>query len=241
MHGDRIDFISAYCDRWCERCAFTNRCSAYAVKAALAMCEGDFGAAVELAVGAPPPRHEAKERTGHGELLAAYNPTEEELAAIGREMEEREERIDESPLTTDAIVMSTLAGQCLEKHRKSLEDRHDRSVREALEIASWDCHLIGAKLHRALSGQDEADYDGLIDSDPIQNDWNGSAKVALISMDRSITAWTTIAVATADADAAAMAQRLQTLRLDVERKFPNARKFVRPGFDEEGQRRSRRP
>jgi hypothetical protein len=31
---DRIDFISAYCDRWCERCAFTERCSVFAVKVA---------------------------------------------------------------------------------------------------------------------------------------------------------------------------------------------------------------
>ena len=23
MHTDRIDSISSYCDRWCERCAFT--------------------------------------------------------------------------------------------------------------------------------------------------------------------------------------------------------------------------
>jgi hypothetical protein len=50
-------------------------------------------------------------------------------------------------------------------------------------------------------------------------------------MDRSIAAWNTIAVTTEDAGAAAIAQQLQTLRLHVERKFPDARKFVRPGFD----------
>ena len=232
MHGDRIDFISEYCDRWCERCAFTSRCSAYAVQAALAMCEGDFEAAIELAVGAPRPRNEAEGRTGHGERLADYYATEQELAAIGREMEDREERIEESPLTTDAVVMSTLAGQCLKKHLKPLEDHNDRSVREALEIASWDYHLIAAKLHRALSGHDQADGDDSIETDPIQNDWNGSAKVALLSMDRSIAAWTTIAIATGDPDAAAIAHRLQALLLDVERTFPHARKFVRPGFDE---------
>ena len=59
MHADRIEFISAYCDRWCERCAFTTRCSAYAVHAALAMCDGDFAAAIELAVGAPPDSDQA--------------------------------------------------------------------------------------------------------------------------------------------------------------------------------------
>jgi hypothetical protein len=40
MKFGRIDFISDYCDRWCERCAFTTRCSSYAVRAATAMCDG---------------------------------------------------------------------------------------------------------------------------------------------------------------------------------------------------------
>ena len=58
-----------------------------------------------------------------------------------------------------------------------------------------------------------------------------SAKVALISLDRSIVAWNRIAATIGDADAAAIAQRLLDLRVDVERAFPNARRFVRPGFD----------
>lgn len=232
MTAERIDFISEYCDRWCERCAFTSRCSAYAVHVALGVCEGDFEAAVELAVGAPSSRDEP-ERRRREEQLGEFLPTEQELAAIGREEEEREERIDESPLTTDTRVMSTLAQQWLQQRGKSLEDHDDRSVRDALEIAAWDRHLIGAKLHRALSGRDQAEHGGLFEDDPIQNDWSGSAKVALISLDRSIAAWNRIAVATADAGAALMAQRLQALRLDVERAFPNARRFVRPGFDNE--------
>ena len=51
MSRNYIDFISAYCDSWCERCAFTERCSHYAVKCAEAMCDGDFRAALELALG----------------------------------------------------------------------------------------------------------------------------------------------------------------------------------------------
>ena len=34
MDINRIDFISSYCDRWCERCAF-DRCSAFACDIAL--------------------------------------------------------------------------------------------------------------------------------------------------------------------------------------------------------------
>ena len=41
MGSNHITFISEYCDRWCERCAFTSRCAAYAVEAALGMC-GDL-------------------------------------------------------------------------------------------------------------------------------------------------------------------------------------------------------
>jgi hypothetical protein len=231
MHTDRIDFISAYCDRWCERCAFTTRCSAYAVHAALAMCDGDFAAAVELAVGVPPD-NERPRRQRFEEQLAEYHPTERELAEVGREIDQGEERIDESPLTTDALVASTLTVQWLSAHRKSLEDHDDDRVRDAFEIASWDCHLIAAKLHRALSGHDAAEHGASTEDDPIQNDWNGSAKVALISLDRSIVAWKKIAATTEDADAAAIAQHLQALHVDVERAFPNARRFVRPGFDE---------
>jgi hypothetical protein len=234
MHADRIEFISEYCDRWCERCAFTTRCSAYAVHAALGMCEGDFQAALELAVGAATVPGEAERRTARG-LLADYDPTEQELAAVDRELEERDERIDESPLTTDTLVFATLAHQCLQELRTSLEDHDDRNVRQALEIASWDSHLIGAKVRRALDGQDEAQHGARFEEHPIQNDWNGSAKVALISIDRSIPAWNTIAATTAHAGAALIAQRLQALRVDVDRTFPNARKFVRPGFDDGGQ------
>ena len=48
-----IDFISAYCDRWCERCAFTERCSLFAVQCAMAMCD-DEREAMELSVGRAP-------------------------------------------------------------------------------------------------------------------------------------------------------------------------------------------
>ena len=68
----------------------------HTVKAALAMCEGDVeapsslpSALLDLATNG------WANRTC--ERLADYSPTEQELAAIGREREDREERIDESP------------------------------------------------------------------------------------------------------------------------------------------------
>src|SRR5687768_13534524 len=117
MRGDYIDFIAEYCDRWCERCPFTARCSAYAVKIAMEMCDGDVSAGIELAVGAPPPRDAAEERAREEflEWLSELNvePTQEELTQLHREEEARDDRIDESPLMTQSEVVSVLAHRWL--------------------------------------------------------------------------------------------------------------------------------
>jgi hypothetical protein len=233
MEAERIEFISEYCDRWCERCAFTNRCSTYAVNVATAMCGGDFEAGLELAVGAPPPHDEAerKRREEFLEQLANWEPTKQEIADIEREQRERDERVDESPITTMATIASMLAHRWLDAHGERVMANADPCIAEAIEVAGWDCHFISAKLHRALEGRDEADRDEDRE-DPVQNDWNGSAKVALISIERSAIAWDIVAQATNDADAATIAEQLRNLGQHVRTAFPNAWSFIRPGFDE---------
>src|SRR5687767_7535995 len=62
MNIDRIDFISSYCDRWCARCGYTSRCSAFAADAAVAMC-GDDREGLELAFGRPHPEGHDAART----------------------------------------------------------------------------------------------------------------------------------------------------------------------------------
>jgi hypothetical protein len=107
----------------------------------------------------------------------------------------------------------------------------DPRLADAIEVAGWDAHLIGVKIRRALNGRDGFLHGERFEEDPVQNDWNGSAKVALISIRRSIAAWTRIAEATSDSEAAAVAEELRRLEDAVERTFPNAWKFIRPGFD----------
>jgi hypothetical protein len=106
-------------------------------------------------------------------------------------------------------------------------------VRNALEIIEFDWSFLHPKLYRALEGRewDAACPDD--DRDPIQTDSNGSAKVALISIDRSEAAWRLIAHWTdTSSTAGLLADSLAQLRLRVEREFPDARRFIRPGFDE---------
>jgi hypothetical protein len=233
MRGDYIDFISSYCDSWCERCQFTAHCSAYAVRIATQMCEGDFEAAIELAVGAPPPMNEAerKKRQQFLEELSDYEPTDVELAAVTREEAERDERLDESALATNSEIASMLVHQWLENHREQAVGSADADIVNAIDIASRDGLFIHVKLHRALDGRDRAMHGEGFDDHPIQNDWNGTAKIALISIVRSIHAWDVIACATGDSDARHIKELLTQLQQHVEQEFPDARKFIRPGFD----------
>lgn len=233
MRGHYIDFISSYCDRWCERCAFTEHCSAYAVQVATAMCDGDFEEGLELAVGTPPPHNEA-DRLRREEFLEELDdlaPTPEEAAAWERELDEQEERLDELPMTTSAETAWLLGQGWLADHTERLSSHPSPSVADALQVASWDCFFIPVKLHRALHGRDTFQRGEAPNDDPVQNDWNGTAKVALISIARSIQAWDTLAQATGDPDARQIADALRGLRQEVEQGFPDAWRFMRPGFD----------
>jgi hypothetical protein len=228
MDSDRIEFISAYCDRWCERCAFTARCSAHAVHVATAMCDGDFEQALELALGSPRSPDRADAPDWYREVLQAQ-PTRAELDEQSRLEEARHARIEQEPLTTLAPAVMHLTVAWLKAHRHLLRQTATGELAGAAEVLGWDSGLIGAKIHRAMDGRDRSWQDET-DDDPIQNDWNGSAKVALISIARSAAACDVLA-ATRDTEAARLGEELRNLGRQVHREFPNALRFIRPGFD----------
>jgi hypothetical protein len=102
---------------------------------------------------------------------------------------------------------------------------------DAFEVIRWYQHLIYVKLMRAVHGMLD---DTLEDLDEFPNDSDGSAKVALISLDRSMAAWGQVRNHFLLREEAILAilVHLDRLRRRVEILFPNARSFIRPGFDE---------
>jgi hypothetical protein len=223
MRSNRIEFISEYCDRWCERCAFTTRCDAYAVEAALGMC-GDLKEALHLALGVPM-------AVGSSRPPAEFEvikPKREEQRAFDNAIQAHTRRIKETPLTKNAMDIAVAEHRWLHEH-SAIRAGADAVVQEAVTVVSRYSVFIGGKLARALHGRDS---DADAGDDPIQNDWTGSAKIALIAIERSQSAWQTIAETTGDGGAAALAASLTRLGDDVEEAFPFARLFKRPGFDE---------
>ena len=106
-------------------------------------------------------------------------------------------------------------------------------LEDAREVVQWYQYQIAVKTMRALSGRKEE-----LDEDPeiveFPKDSDGSAKVALIGIDRSIAAWRLMQLSLPEraASIVPLILQLERLRNRLEKAFPEARGFVRPGFDE---------
>jgi hypothetical protein len=107
------------------------------------------------------------------------------------------------------------------------------AVAAAIDTIGWYSGLIPAKIARAVDGA--ASEGQFVDDDPVQNDWNGSAKVARLAIAESIGAWRTLFEAgdtPVDASIRRTAGLLEQMDGDLAARFPLAMEFVRPGFDE---------
>lgn len=111
-----------------------------------------------------------------------------------------------------------------------VENGGENDLEEALEMIRWYQRLILAKLVRAVRGTLRERAEPL---EEFPKDSDGSAKVALIAMDRSIAAWGLVRNLLPFRTEAIIKilVHLKGLRERVETAFPDARAFIRPGFD----------
>ena len=133
---------------------------------------------------------------------------------------------------------------------KSKNTEEDIDVSDAIEVIRWYQFFVAAKVFRSLMGLDDqiAD-DGLagediftdterdeaeVQPDGAGDDSDGSAKIALIAIERSSSAWRVMQSSLPEkADSIRpMLLELERLRRTAEQIFPHARDFIRPGFDE---------
>ncbi len=113
------------------------------------------------------------------------------------------------------------------REASGLQDSKDPG--DPLSVVTHFAGLIGSKTRRAVSGLNEDD--GNRDYPP---DFEGSAKVAIDDIERSISAWTDLASTgrVSSATARGFILQLQWVLGEIDDLIPNARAFVRAGFDE---------
>jgi len=249
-----IDGVYNYCDRWCERCVFTSRCRNFEGTRSLSPEEQDinnkafwnkigknFEDAIRLLHKAAEDygidlntisKEESDEYTRKGKRdrgAAKNNPVAKDTwlyADKARKLLENEE------------LMKEKAGNMVRNFEMGIQNKEQLSVeagtiKDCQEIIGWYLHFIHIKFMRALMGK--MDDDGWEEANGYQKDSDGSAKIALIGIDRSIEAWTLLMqyIPAAEDEIIELLALLQKARRMAEAEFPKAHTFIRPGFDEQ--------
>jgi hypothetical protein len=251
--GEDPRFISGiynYCDRWCERCPFTSRCMNFELS------EEEFADPETRDI-----QNEAfwnkLSETFQVTLELLKEMAEErgiDLDSIDYEESREERRLKDEVAESNACCRAAkvygamvddwfdsaraLFGEAEDEAEpvgplgipKVSPDREETSLEDALEVIRWYQHQIWVKLMRAVRGEMEDRWEEL---EEFPKDSDGSAKVALIGMDRSIAAWGEVAshLPMLKKDVMGIILHLERLRKNVEKQFPDARGFIRPGFD----------
>jgi len=233
---ETIPGIFNYCDRWCERCSFTSRCTTYLMD--------EFREAN---------KNSDSENSGFWEDLSfVFEVTKDMLL----------EKIEEFGIEIDDILKASDKDNSLKNTQKSkaeelsmeyavkigkwlntntdyineksgqinlVDNDFSLTITDAIDVIQWYEYFIPPKVSRAYSPKmypedDFEDYDKL-----------GSAKVALIAIDKSIKANSFLLnnFAEKEDEILDLLVILTKLKKLILRDFPKAMNFIRPGFDEQ--------
>ncbi len=232
--GQFIPGIYNYCDRWCERCPQTSRCLNYSIS------KEEFTDSESQDI-----RNEAFWKKLSDLLAETMELLRESAAKWGIDLEtldspEQWERTRQQETAAENHLLCRAA----KGYSEMVEDwfskrtflfeaaaaaREGVDLDEAVEVIRWYQNFIYAKVMRAVRGKVEEEAGG----EEFRGDADGSAKISLIAIDRSIAAWATIRhyVEDEEQEVLEILLFLDRLRQAVEKAFPDARSFVRPGLD----------
>jgi hypothetical protein len=242
--------IYNYCDRWCERCPFTSRCLNFALG------EEQFADPEAHDI-----NNEAFWQKLTETLQVTLDMLKEIVEQEGVDLDslDAEEAVEEEwpneeiavnhECARAAAVYGEMVDNWFDSAKSLFEERENEldlkvrlaipntdpfqeaaSLKDSVETICWYQHLIWVKIMRAL----EEDLRGRPEVlDGLPRDSDGSAKVALTAIDRSIAAWGAMRNHFPEQEDTILdlLVHLDRLRRKIEKTFPDARAFVRPGFD----------
>jgi len=232
-----IPSIFNYCDRWCERCNFTTKCRTFAM-------EKDLTEIVESVEKSPEDKIREIEDLLGGPFPAKNNDDSDSFGLFDHEDSENtndlfsvKNKSERHPiaLSTHAYSESshhwlkTITKICRSEFTRWLAIGNAGQILQAIETVSWYHFFVYPKIRRALSDHFEMEEDEFS-----AEDMNGSAKIALIAIDRSIGAFTFLDdhLTSYRTEMTKFVEQLIDLRNNIETFFPDARSFIRPGLDD---------
>jgi len=250
LNPNHIPGIYNYCDRWCERCSFTSRCAVYEKTSNLSPEQSDmqnqafwenistsFSEALSLLEQAAKEEgidleqlndeewETYKKQEAAGRAKAKDHPIIKHSREYGIRTMAVLEKNESLKQKAEEIILQADLGIKNIQHAKA--ELHD--ITDCLEVIQWYVFQIQVKFMRALPMMP-----GEADDENFKNDSNGSAKVALIAVDRCINAWQKIfaILPAAEDEIVPLLALLQKIRRIGEATFPDARNFIRVGLDD---------
>jgi len=250
-----IPGIYNYCDRWCERCQFTSRC----LNCMLA--EKQFGGLQEI------DQFNDEFWEKFNEVLEDTLTMVHEIALeYGFDPDSFKEMPDDltGATTVENNKLTHLITHASDTYAEMVEEWFDSNefyfdkkedemrlirivtpennpekevdnINDAAEVIRWYQYQISVKIQRAIRSVTIEKQSRCDDVPPKDSD--GSAKVALIGIERSIAAWKMLLNSFPELEKQIIDLNLflKSILKRVETQFPQARSFVRPGFDEIGE------
>lgn len=232
-----IPGIHNYCDKWCERCNKTDYCDVYDgekarphLKSGMNIEEFSKSMTDSVARGVEIVKVWAQKRGIHVE-----NHFPEELRVEDEDVE-REAKSNEIVQTADSYMMNVM--EWFEKNEDLFKSKAETSeagpeaddIKECTDIITWDHTLIKHKIYRAVSGKIYGWPEILSEYPP---EYDGAAKLSLLCIERSITAWMNLRKYFPEHEDEIMGFVLQLSHMmdAVNKEFPRAMEFKRPGLD----------
>jgi hypothetical protein len=250
---EHIENIYAYCDRWCERCAFGARCAAFAAAEEIRKpenLEADdeknrlFWLAVESQLSETQEYILQKAAEQDADLhdfpgistrakfdLFQRKAVNNMVLKAGRLYEDKvDDFLDENADAGHIVMEEFQPGSLFKMAEKTLSDEQKQNANELIAIIMRYQLQLYLKLSRAYYSQGR-EAEESVSGEPLESD--GTAKVCLLLIDRSMSAWHGLQrffphqTATID-DILFLLMRMKNRLLQD---FPHAPAFFRPGFD----------
>ena len=234
---DLIPGIYNYCDRWCERCPLTSRCLVYATESEPTDNDNQNNDIRNAAFWQTLSETLAEVR----QLIPEWAKQALDLNKSTEENTVRRQsrQVDNHPLAKAGKQYANAASEWFRELDQTteintsptdLDHQKAQLSQDAREVIQWYQYQIAVKTMRALSARNEDDSE----NHDLPKDSDGSSKVALMGIDRSIAAWRLMQLSLSDRaeSIVPLILQLESLRTKLEEHFPAARDFIRPGFDQ---------
>jgi hypothetical protein len=228
---DIIPGIHNYCDRWCERCTHTSHCSVFKIEQEMSRTNEEFDVQNEKFWNSLSEMFKATAELMQ-EAMQKFN--------INPEIEIPADDFISKSISSEMVVISRNyamdVAKWIDQNRAIILERFtllqninvDNALlfSETIDVIQHYFMLVATKTYRAsLVFDDENDE---------ADDARGSAKVTIIVIDRSISAWSVLLnhFPSKEDDILQFLKTLAQVRRLILVTFPTAMEFVRPGFDE---------